>query len=210
MARLKILYAAAIISMGFYYCFVTSFAYAQVKPPELTGKERSARVDIYSVDKKFDLTDVKSNGKVWNPGMGDQKNRWLIIESVLTEKDKWQELWVEFIPSNSGSVIIELRGSNYPDLKINHHEVLVDDVRMEGAGLEIKNGSFEEIDSKGNPIGWSGHGFLKDIYIRNLFKPKARTGKACMLVWHDQAVIQTVAVNAGSKYKIIAWFKPHY
>jgi hypothetical protein len=210
MARVKSLCFAMIMLIGFYYCIVTSFACAQVKPQEVSGKERGARIDIYSIDKKFDLTEVKSNGKLWNPNTGEQKNRWLIAESVLAPNEKWQELWVEFTPSNSGSVVIELRGSDYADLKINHHEVVVDDVKIEGPSLGIKNGSFEEIDSKGNPIGWSWNCPLKDICIKNSAKFQARTGRTGMLVWHGQAVIQTVAVNAGAKYKIIAWFKPYY
>jgi hypothetical protein len=186
-----------------FYCLIGSIAYAQTKA--LTGKETSARIDIYSDSKKFDLTGVKSNGKAWRPSAGEQKNRWWITELDLTGKDAWQELWIEFTPAESGFAYVELRGSFYPDLKTHHHEVWFDDMKVEGEGAAIENGGFEMADSKGNPVGWGVSEPSQNNYSRD--GTEARTGKSCILVWHDRPVVQRFAVKAGNKYKISAWSK---
>ncbi|MDD5155463.1 MAG: hypothetical protein PHF11_03145 [Candidatus Omnitrophica bacterium] len=192
---------AAVISL--FFCLISSIAYAQ--DPALIGKERSARIDIYSQDKQFDLTSINSNGKFWSPGKTGQQSPWWITELGLNGKDKWQKLWIEFTPSDSGSVFIELRGSNFTDLKKNRHEVYFDEVVVEGKDAEINNGGFEKLDSKGNPAGW---GYASSSKSGNINKNEAHSGKYSVLVWHDSPVIQKVAVKAGNKYKISAWVKP--
>ena len=192
------------IAISLFCCLIGSIAYAQNLP--LTGKERSARIDIYSEGKKFNLTSINSNGKFLSPGKTGKENPWWITDLSLNGENKWQELWIEFIPAESGFVFVELRGSYYLDLKTNHHEVYFDDVKIEGVGAEIKNGSFEKIDLKGNPIDWGYPGSSEGICNTNAIE--ACTGSSYVLVWHNSPVIQRVAVRAGNKYKVSAWAKP--
>lgn len=185
---------------GLLYCLWLFTAYAQ------TGNERSARIDISS-ENKFGFKGVKSNGVV----TPDSTKGWIAHLDLRAlegkERGKWQEMWVEFTPEESGFVLISVRGAYYNDLKVNHHEVWVDDVSIEGVGSEITNGSFERIDSKGNPTNWFWPAPSKDSYSTN--GSQARTGRNCILVWHDAPIIQRIGVKAGNKYKVSAWFKTY-
>ena len=204
MKKINLSFFTKIVTVSLFCCLLGSIAYAQNLP--VTGKERSARIDIYSEGRKFDLTGIKSNGRAWQPLAGGQKNQWWIAELALNGENKWQELWIEFTPVASGFVFVELRGSNYPDLKTNHHEVYFDDMKIEGEGVEIKNPSFEKVDLKGNPVDWGYTSSSKDMCNRSGIE--AHAGKSCVLVWHDSPVIQRVAVKAGNQYKVSAWAKP--
>jgi hypothetical protein len=205
MTERKGLISMIISTMTLFLGVTSSIGYTQTQT--LTTLESSGRIDIYSEQKKFDLMAVKSNGKAWMGNRIEQNNRWWITEMDLRAKDKWQELWIEFTPAVPGFVYVELRGSFYPDLKINHHMVWVDDVKVEGKGAEIKNGSFENVDLQGNPVDWGYPDSSKDICSTD--GSQAHTGKSCALVWHDMPLIQKIAVKAGVKYRISAWFKPY-
>lgn len=189
--------------LGVLCLFYGTIGYVQAQ--ELTGEERSGRIDIYSENKKFDLREVISNGTVWTPGKNEQINRWYITDLDLRESDKWQELWIEFTPAESGYALVELRGSFFSDLKDNRHEVWVDDVIATGEGASIKNGSFELIGAENNPVDWGWPKSSKDWYSTD--GSQARAGKSCILVWHERPVIQRISVKANSRYKISAWFK---
>lgn len=211
MKKIKLLIFMIISAIGLFSYVIASRGYAQTNT--LTGQERSARIDIYTENMKFDLAEVKSNGSVkfadWLVDK-EQKKHWLAqmglaIKEPKSEKEKWQELWVEFTPSDSGFVFVNIRGSYFPDIKVNHHEVWVDDVEVEGTVL--KNGSFEEINSQGNSVGWGWPDSSKDKYSTD--GTQARTGKSCILVWHDSPLIQKILVKAGQKYRVSAWFKPY-
>ena len=127
-----------------------------------------------------------------------------MIVSNLSLKEgssKWEELWVEFTPVQSGNVLVELRSPMYPDIKTNHHEVWVDDFSVTGGDAKIVNGGFETVDEKGIVTGYS-QSPSKDIL--NSTKPKS--GKNCAQVWINQPLTQNIAVKAGTKYKVSAWF----
>lgn len=200
MKKTKLFILIAMLITSLFYCLWLFMAYAQ------TGNERSGRIDISS-ENKFGFKGVKSNGAV-NP---DPTKGWIahLALRVLEGKEKgeWQEMWVEFTPEESGPVVISIRGAYYNDLNVNHHEVWVDDVSIEGVGSEITNGSFELIDSKGNPTNWFWPAPSKDYYNTN--GPQAHTGKTCILVWHDAPIIQKIMVKGGVKYKVYAWFKTY-
>lgn len=168
------------------------------------GKKASGRIDIYSENMKFILNDVNSNGKVqyatWIQKKQNQKKDW-ITQMELTNND-WQQLWIEFMPQDSGFVYIVVRGSMYPDIKTNRHEVLVDDVVIRGEGSEIQDGGFEDLDTLGNPTGW-GLPAASSSQVSSF----SHSGKYSVIVWHDSPVVQKMAVKAGLKYRISAWFK---
>lgn len=170
------------------------------------AKKVSGRIDVYSEDMRFILKDVKSNGQVqyatWSPKKQDQKKNW-IAQMELTADD-WQELWMEFMPAGSGFVYIVVRGSMYPDIQTDRHAVLVDDVAVTGEGAEIQDGGFEDLDTSGNPTGW-GLPAASSSQVSNL----SHSGKYSLIVWHDSPAVQKMAVKAGVKYRINAWFKPY-
>ncbi|MFA5156615.1 MAG: hypothetical protein WC532_04410 [Candidatus Omnitrophota bacterium] len=173
--------------------------------------ESSARIDINSENSAFSFTNVSSNGQCnvadWVP-VKEQPKNWL-TQMALRLDEEWQELWIEFTPSASGYVVMQLRGSYYPDIKKNRHEVWVDDVTVQGKGAALVNGSFEYLrNPNGNLIGWAWADLSGAKYRQ--VPEFAKHGKNCILVWHDNPVIAKIAVKAGEKYKISAWFRPNY
>jgi len=201
-----ILFCFLILALGVSCCFA-----AKEKKPAHKDGESSARIDISSENSMFALTGVTSNGQCnmadWLPAAEQPKN-WLTQMGLRTDEG-WQELWIEFTPVSSGYVVMQLRGSYYPDIKQNRHEVWVDDVTVQGKGAALANGSFEYLrNSNGSMVGWSW-GNLSGAKYRQV--PEfAHQGKNCVMVWHDNPVIAKIAVKAGQKYKISAWFRPDY
>ena len=206
--KINLLIFGIILVITLSYCLIGLITY--VRTHALTGRERSARIDISSENMKFDFIGVNSNGIViffnWLPKKEDQKKGWMAQMGL--RNNKWQELWVEFTPTDSGFVLINIRGFYYLDLKINHHRVWVDGVKVEGEGATIQNGSFENVDSKGNPVDWGWSEPSKNRYSTD--GTQAHTGKACILVWYDYPVAQRIAVKAMRQYRVSAWFKPYY
>lgn len=200
MKKINLLIFGITLVIGLSYYLICSTTYAQ------TGNERSARIDISS-ENKFAFTGVKSNGVV----TPDPTKGWIAHLDLRAlegkQRGKWQEMWVEFTPEESGFVLIIIRGAYYNDLNVNRHEVWIDDVSIEGVGSEITNGSFERIDSKGSPTNWFWPAPSKDSYSTN--GSQARTGRNCILVWHDAPITQRIGVKAGNKYKVSAWFKTY-
>jgi len=172
------------------------------------SKERSGRIDIYSQDLAFELKDVKAGGTVnirhyyahWLIP-NDQRKHW-IVEGPVDEE--WRNIWIEFTSSYSGYVLINLRGSFYEDVKKMHHDVWVDDFEIEGATVE--NGGFEMIGPDAKPAYWGWNGSPKRYSTDGSV---ARSGRCCVLIWHDTPLIQKIEVAAGKRYKISAWFKAY-
>ncbi|MFA5156887.1 MAG: glycosyltransferase family 39 protein [Candidatus Omnitrophota bacterium] len=168
-------------------------------------KMSSARIDIHSADMKFAFKDVKSNGVAqvaeWLPEK-DWTKSWITQMELVS--NMWQQLWIEFVPLESGDMYIQFRGSFYPDNESNHHEVYVDDVAIEGKGLKIVNGSFEEQNYLGSPLTW-------DLPVASSSQTTelARSGRCSVLIWHDSPLVKKIPVKAGVKYRLSAWFKPY-
>lgn len=169
-------------------------------------KKSSARIDIHSEDMKFTLEEVKSNGVAqianWLPKEQDWAKNWITQMELIT--NSWQRVWIEFVPSESGSVFVVIRGSLYLDNKTNHHEVYVDDVVIKENGITVENDSFEEQNSLDNPIGWDLP-FASVSQVANL----PHSGNYSMITWHDSPIVRKIPVKAGVKYRIEAWFKPY-
>jgi len=172
------------------------------------SRERSGRIDVYSQNAEFKLTNVKAGGTIpvkydyahWAKPE-DQEKHWFVEGGVGSG---WEMMNIEFVPAATGYVLINLRGSFYEDMKLRHHDVLVDDCQAEGA--VINNGSFEMVDPGGKPAYWGWTGSRKR-YIKD--GTLAHSGKFCIAVWHDLPLVQKIEVKAGNKYKISAWFKAY-
>ncbi|PIQ87082.1 MAG: hypothetical protein COV73_03840 [Candidatus Omnitrophica bacterium CG11_big_fil_rev_8_21_14_0_20_43_6] len=173
--------------------------------PVLLSNPSSGRIDVASEDRKFDLTEIQSNGvtqcEEWSP-IKEEKNRWWMVQLGLKSKG-WVQLWIEFTPAATGNVLITLRGSLYSDNNINRHLVYVDDVVVEGPGGGIENGSFEQLNESGDPVGW-GKGSAVSLQTSTV----TYSGTSAMLVWHDAPIVQRIKVIANKKYRVSAWFKP--
>lgn len=164
------------------------------------------RIDLRVEGNKFNLSHVNAGGTLpmvtlfkatWLLSI-DQEKHWVASGDI--EKD-WAEIYIEFIAGGTGRVSLEFRGGYFDDLNVNRHEVWVRDVKLEG-GI-IVNGGFEELDRENKIIGWEG------VKVYNNDDVKARTGKRCAMVWHDEPAVQRVSVVAGKKYRLSAWFKPN-
>jgi hypothetical protein len=168
--------------------------------------ESSGRIDISRENINLDFANVKTNGYIESfVNKKDAAKNWMA--QMELEPNQWQELWIEFTPSVSGFVIVQVRGSNYPDLKVNRHQVWADDVRVEGLGALIKNGSFENRDLLGNLVGW--HWAQPSMAQYNTDAKLAHKGKSAVLVWHDNPLIARTPVKGGERYKVSAWFRPY-
>jgi len=164
------------------------------------------RIDLRVEGNKFNLSHVKAGGTV--PGFllfkatwllsEDQEKHWVVSGDMAED---WREVSIEFIAGGTGRVSLEFRGCYFDELDTNHHEVWLDDVRLEGG--DLINGSFEETDADGGVAGWSG------ITVVNRGDIKARTGARCVLVWHDEPAVQSIAVAAAKRYKVSAYFQPN-
>lgn len=173
------------------------------------SQERSGRIDVYSQDLEFDLKEVRAGGDIaiksyfahWL-ATDDQKKHW-IVEGGLSRQ--WGNMWIEFVPAAAGYILINLRGSFYDNIKQCHHDVWVDDCEMSGA--QVQNGGFEMIGSDGKPAYWGWEDNPKRRYSTN--GSESRSGKCCVLIWHDIPLVQKVAVEAGKRYKLSVWFKSY-
>jgi len=166
--------------------------------------EMSGRIDVQAAGMEFELTDLKAcPGGAVNPASwlkDKQKTRCTMTMPVGKE---WKQIWLEFVPAQSGKVEIYVMGGWVSDAEqrklIN---VWADDVEVTGAA--VKNGGFEE--TKGaKPAVWRWQG-KDDRYSTD--GSEAHTGMCCVKVAHDQYPIgQTIAVEAGKRCRVSVWFK---
>jgi len=165
-----------------------------------------ARMDLDSVTNAVELKDVKGGPGV-QPVMatwmkGKEKTRCVLTVPVAKE---WKQLWIEFVPGQSGEVSLILFGGWVPDDKERAQiQVWVDDVEVKGA--EVKNGSFEELKKDGAPANWTP---VDKLGFKTVSSDggQARTGKCCVMVSYTQTISQPIAVEAGKPCRISAWFK---
>ena len=185
---------------------LNAFFNSQRSAVDRVSKDQSGRIDIYSQDNAFELTNVKAGGTDqykldyarWE-SPANQKKHWIVEGGV---GKKWENLWIEFTPSASGTVLVNLRGSFYEDMQQYHHDVWVDDFEVKGA--LVKNGSFEMIDPSGKPAYWGWTGSARQYSTDG---SQARSGQCCVLVWHDLPLVQAITVEANKTYRVSAWFK---
>lgn len=202
MKRVRISIFRLFLVFSVLYILIGSIGYVQAEDL-LLAKLRGAVIAINSADLKINLMEMKSNGDVAG-GKDEQKNKWYTATLNLGEGDTWQELWIEFSPAQSGDVLVELRGAYFKD---SNNEIWVDDVTVSGGDARIQNGSFEVLDDAGVATGWEQRPSKKFLSTDS---SQAKTGKNCALIWSAQPLTQRIAVKAGGKYKISAWFKGYY
>ena len=99
---------------------------------------------------------------------------------------KWKEKWIQFIPAEDCSVSVQLMPNSTKEY------VAFDNIRIEGAS--IRNGSFEQLNAKGNPQGWYGKCILK--------KGDAADGGNYVEVFHNGRAIQTISCKKDQPVKI--------
>ena len=167
------------------------------------------RIDIYVVDKAFDLSEVTAAPRATTgpcSWLGKGKEQTGAATQVrLNPRGEWEELWVEFAPTASGQVDIDLQGEYYrPASKDDLRLVWADNVSVEGA--TIANGSFEEATDDGLPVGWR--------FTRKLARTRysrdgtvAKFGKSCVAVWYGSQARQAFRVEEGRRYRVRAWFR---
>lgn len=164
------------------------------------------RIDVRVEGNSFNLSYLRAGGTASKIQLskanwllsGDQEKHWF-VEGDLDER--WSQIYIEFISGGTGNMSIEFRGGWFDDFNINRHEVWLDDVELEGGA--IINSSFEELNASKEILGWQGIEAYSDEKI------KSRTGKRCVLIWHDEPAVQKIPVVAGKRYKVGAWFRPN-
>ena len=119
--------------------------------------------------------------------MKENADRRLVIAGKSGEK--WAEKWVQFIPAEDCRVTVQLMS---PSPKVY---AAFDHIRIKGAS--VQNGSFEQLDPKGNPQGWwVGMGKY------TLKKTDAADGKNYVEVTHNDRVSQMIKCKKGQPVKI--------
>ena len=103
--------------------------------------------------------------------------------------EKWEEKWVQFIPAEDCAVRVELMSNSAKEY------AEFDNIRIEGAS--IKNGSFEQLSSKGFPSG--GWYAMRKF---NLKKTDAADGENCVEVFHNGRAMQAIKCKKGQPVKI--------
>jgi hypothetical protein len=161
--------------------------------PALAGEGR-ARIDltVKAGELKITPSDNK-NVRIMHASWvkEEDKKKMYVTTDLMVSDEKWTEVTIEVTPTEDGILTIALRGQ-YDKEKRNWS--YFDDITAEGA--TIKNSSFEETG------GWN---FPKGQQV--LDESLAHTGKGAVLVWHDKAAYQGVAVKADVPVKITSWIK---
>ena len=137
--------------------------------------------DICGLTAKDKSEGVRIDKAGWKKEKADR--RLLIIGN---SGKKWKEKWIHFIPAEDCSVSVQLMSNAAKEY------VAFDNIRIEGAS--VKNGSFEELNSKGTPQGWYGKNILK--------KGGAADGENYVEVFHNGRAFQTITCKKGQPVKI--------
>ena len=161
-----------------------------------------ARIDIVGVAAGVAMKAVKGCRRAaWAKLSGTR----LIGSTDDLTDGRWHDFEYVFTPLKDGPVSLGLMGRVYPsavDGRLIPVWVYFDDVVVEGATLA--NGGFEEVDSKGLPIGWQ-NALSKAFLVKDA--RAACTGEHCVKVWHRGRFGQTLQVKAGQPVMIRAKVK---
>ena len=127
---------------------------------------------------------VRIDKASWKKEKADRR-----LQIIGKSGEKWEEKWARFIPAEDCSVSVQLMSSSMKGC-----DVAFDNIRIEGAALN--NGSFEQLNTKGNPQGWIGMGKY------NLKNTDAADGKNYVEVTHNDRVSQMIKCKKGQPVKI--------
>ena len=117
----------------------------------------------------------------------------------------WRDFEYAFTAEKDGPVSFALLGRVLPsaiDGRLIPVWVYFDDIVVEGAALV--NGSFEQLDANGRPVGWQNA--LEKAFVVSDARA-ACTGTRCVKVWHRGRFGQTLQVKAGQQVTIRAKVK---
>ena len=148
----------------------------------------------FRIDVQVDKDTCGLTAKECSEGVRMGKADWIKVNAdrrlVITGKsgEKWEEKWIQFIPNEDCRVTLQLMS---PSAKVF---AAFDHIRIEGASLQ--NGSFEQLNAKGNLQGWYP---MKKPVLKNT---GAADGKNCVEVNHDDRFTQMIKCKKGQPVKI--------
>ncbi len=126
----------------------------------------------------------------WVPAK--EQPRGYVVSGAISHRG-WREWRVQFTPTKSGKVTLSLLGAweeASPGL-IYRQEVLWDDFEVTGA--TISNGSFEDQEESGVPLGWQTTGGRSQVASKEM---PSVTGQRIARTWHNQRLSTTLMVTA--------------
>ena len=162
-----------------------------LKPVKIPGSWQKARIDVSAGGSSKGgkkLTVTGSTNWVISPSPA-----YVYGESKEPLSEKWEEIKLVVVPEEDCNLMLKLNGSYRPEEKGGKTLLPIwaeyDDVRVEGGVL--KNGSFEILNDKRLPDGWSCTN--ENIVIGN----GADDGKTYVKACFDKTVTQTFPAKAG-------------
>ncbi len=169
------------------------------------SEEKLARLDISGLLKTPVPIEILS---VSEGGRGAQAewvgvNRDKMITAQFPATTDWQQASVTFKPAKSGGVVLQFLA---PFVRVAEGEKALkvifmdyDAVRADGAA--VLNGSFESVDSKGQPKSWapndndSSNPPLEETNRARVLSGEAADGSKFVRVWHNSRYIQIIIVE---------------
>lgn len=171
----------------------------------------NARVDIDGTKEGIALLAVSppaggtATPATWYTGENEAKNRQYLCFHAPAHATEWRQVSFSFMPLQSGSVRLCLRGPWYkPAEEVVKVWIMFDDVAVQNS--VVKNGGFEE-QTAGAPAPWilgKRDGFLA---VQHIDPSRARTGKGCIEVCHDLDGWQTIPVTANQTVTVTVWYR---
>jgi hypothetical protein len=165
--------------------------------------EFRARIDCFSQDVGIRAVKAPENGifRNYSWGLKELRKCCLTGEYPLHDTEEWTEGLFMFMPESDGTVTIRLmsnHSSTRGKKKYNAHWIYYDDISIIGA--EFSNGSFEELDENGMPVGWSLYCGKKNLVTGGV---QPLSGKVMIKAWHNCSVTVDVKVKKGIPVTII-------
>ncbi len=156
-----------------------------------------ARIDVEAVTPNLLLTPA-ANCEV--AGWVKPAGKRLTGSTPELPPGKWQPWRYAFTPQGDGEVVVQLMGRGYISPITNAlAPVWVAFDRFTATGAALTNGSFEQVDAKGQPAGWT----------RNIGAPllvtdarRAGDGQRYVRIWHDGRYAQVLRVTKGQTVEL--------
>ncbi len=167
---------------------------------------RYGRIDVYSADGAFDVSDVSAStgAQILDVGWRGEGMADTGATAQARARETWREIWIEVVPKRDGRLQINFQGEHYrkqsaEDVRL----VWLDQIQVSGA--EIVNGDLEELDD-GVPRGWRFSGPASPEAVSS-DGTVAAGGNVCVAVWYGAMLRQTVDVRAGQPVRVTAKFR---
>ncbi|MCS6771103.1 MAG: cellulase family glycosylhydrolase [Kiritimatiellae bacterium] len=187
---------------GIWFALVVAVVAAPSNPPKLA---KVARLDVYAEPEVGAIhygASTDGGGSIRRASWVSAGERPRIYVATWPIRHfEWTSIGLSFVPSNSGTVVLDLLGQweMSPSGTIYRQEVLWDAVTAIGAS--VSNGSFE-VMSGGSPVGWFNPWGGPVTLVTN---PAPVDGARAVSVWHDRRLRTIISVTAGVPVEIRAW-----